>query len=204
MHGKNILKAGLPLGEAQKVMILLHGRGGTAEGMLPLAGELNIEKYAILAPQAARNTWYPYSFLMPIHMNQPWLGQAIEMLASMEASLVDQGYKPLDIYFGGFSQGACLSLEYTAQNAKNYGGVIAFTGGLIGDKIEEERYNGDFNKTMVFIGTSDPDEHVPVSRVFETDEVMKKLHADTNIHIYKDMGHTINKDEIDRVNQLFF
>jgi len=204
MHGKEIITSGLPIEKAKKVLILLHGRGGSAQNIIQLTNDLKLNNFAILVPQASRNTWYPYSFMMPQAMNEPWLGHALKMLAEMESSVLGQGYNSDDIYFAGFSQGACLSLEYTARNAKQYGGVIAFTGGLIGDKINETLYSGDFKNTPVFIGTSDPDPHVPVDRVYETDHVFKKLKADTHIHIYREMGHTIIQDELDRVNQIFF
>lgn len=204
MHGKDIITSGLSVEKAEKVLILLHGRGGSAQNMIHITNDLKLNDFAVLAPQASRNTWYPYTFMMPQAMNDPWLGHALKMLSEIESSILDQGFKSEDIFFSGFSQGACLSLEYSARNAKKYGGVIAFTGGLIGDKVNEALYSGDFENTPVFIGTSDPDPHVPVERIYETDTVFKKLNADTHIHIYKEMGHTIIQDELDRVNQIFF
>lgn len=204
MHPKNIITAGKLPSESEKAIILLHGRGGSAEDMTFIAGRLQIDDFAVLIPRANRNTWYPYSFLMPEERNQPWLDGALDLLSGLEAELQEEGIPSSSIYFAGFSQGACLSLEYTARNAKKYGGVIAFTGGLIGDKIHEDKYRGDFQGTKIFIGSGDPDSHIPVKRVRETELLLKKLNARTSVYIYPEIGHTIIKEELDTVNRLFF
>ena len=204
MHSKKIFTAGKPISEAKKVLIMIHGRGAFAEDILSLGGYFSLNDYALLAPQATNNTWYPFSFLAPVQQNEPWLSSALNVLNEVVSDLNKDGIASDNIYFLGFSQGACLTLEYVTRNARKWGGVVAFTGGLIGDKIYEENYNGDFLNTPVFIGTSDPDPHVPVERVHASSAIIKNMHADITTKIYPDMGHTISKDEIDQANNLIF
>ena len=204
MHQKNILTAGKELQPGSKVLVLLHGRGGSAEDILSLSAHLNVSDFTLIAPQANNNTWYPYSFLAPPVQNEPWLSSALALLNELVDDLYNKGVSPENIYFSGFSQGACLTLEFVTRNANKYGGVVAFTGGLIGDKIYSENYKGDFQGTPVFIGTSDPDPHVPVERVYATTNILKNMNADVTEKIYNNMGHTINQDEIENANKLVF
>lgn len=204
MHTKDIRSAGKPFTEAGKALIMIHGRGGSAEDILSIASHLQVQDFALLAPQATNSTWYPYSFLMPPEQNEPGLSSALQIISDLEMDLNEQGIGAENLYFLGFSQGACLCLEYIARNAKKYGGAVAFTGGLIGDKIYEENYVGDFKNTPVFIGTSDPDPHVPVTRVEATEEILKKLNAKATVKVYKNMGHTISQDEVNLANSLIF
>ena len=204
MHQKNIILAGKEIAPANKALIMLHGRGGSAEDILSLSSHLAVNDFTILAPQATGNTWYPYSFLAPPSQNEPWLSSALGLLREIVDDLLDKGVPVENIYFAGFSQGACLTLEFVTRNAANYGGVAAFTGGLIGDKIYNENYKGDFKNTPVFIGTSDPDPHIPVERVYATTNILKQMHAAVTEKIYPNMGHTINQDEINQVNKLLF
>jgi phospholipase/carboxylesterase len=204
MHEKRIFSAGKALNEAEKALVMVHGRGAFAEDILSLAGYFNIKDYALLAPQATNNTWYPYSFLAPPQQNEPWLSSALDILKQVEADILAAGISSNNIYFLGFSQGACLMLEFITRYAKKRGGAVAFTGGLVGDKIYKENYSGDFLQMPVFIGSSDPDVHVPVERVRETVTVLKNMHADVTIKIYPGMGHTISTDEIEKANTLIF
>lgn len=204
MHTKDIRTAGKPAAEANKALIMIHGRGGSAEDILSLASHLQVQDYALLAPQATGHTWYPYSFMAPPAQNEPGFSSALQVLSELEKDLNKQGISADRIYFLGFSQGACLTLEYVTRNAKKYGGVVAFTGGLIGDKVYSENYRGDFAATPVYIGTSDPDPHVPVERVQATEEVLQKMNADVTVKVYKNMGHTISQDEVDMANNLVF
>jgi len=204
MHQKKIVTAGKKLSEANKVLIMIHGRGGSAEDILSLASYLSVDDFALLAPQATNNTWYPYSFMAPPKQNEPWLSSALSLLQEVVQDVERAGIPSSNIYFLGFSQGACLTLEFVTRNAKQYGGVVAFTGGLIGDKIYPENYKGSFNNTLVFIGSSDPDMHVPVERVYATANIMKDMQADVTEKVYHNMGHTINQDEIDQANKLVF
>jgi len=204
MHQKNIFTAGKNIAEAKKVLVMIHGRGAFAEDILSLAGYFNINDYAIIAPQATNNTWYPYSFLVPPQQNEPWLSSALDLLNEVVADINQQGIGSEHIYFLGFSQGACLMLEFITRHANKWGGAVAFTGGLIGDKIYPENYTGDFAGTEIFIGTSDPDPHVPVERVHATVSILRGLHADVTEKVYPDMGHTINQDEITNANTIIF
>lgn len=204
MHQKNIIAAGKELTATSKVLILLHGRGGSAEDILSLSSYLNVNDFTLLAPQATNNTWYPYSFLAPPSQNEPWLSSALELLKELLDDILNKGVPTENIYFTGFSQGACLTLEFVTRNANKYGGVAAFTGGLIGDKIYSENYKGDFGGTPIFIGSSNPDPHVPVERVYATTTILKDMNAVVTEKVYNNMGHTINQDEIDNANKLVF
>ncbi|WP_205510529.1 alpha/beta hydrolase [Longitalea arenae] len=204
MHTKQVIRTGKQTGEATKALIMIHGRGGSAEDILGLAEYLPVNDFALFAPQATNNTWYPYSFLAVPKDNEPWLSSALDLLKEVVADVEATGIKKENIYFLGFSQGACLTLEFVSRNASRYGGAVAFTGGLIGDKIYEQNYSGDFAGTPIFIGTSDPDPHVPVERVHASAEILSGLHAQVTKKIYKNMGHTINQDEINLVRELIF
>ena len=204
MHTKNIVAAGQPITSESKVLILLHGRGATAEDILSLSHYLNVKDFALLAPQATNNSWYPQSFLAPPAQNEPWLSSAISILNEVVEDVLSKGVTEQQIYFAGFSQGACLTLEYITRNARQYGGAVAFTGGLVGDKLYTENYAGDFKQMPIFIGTSDPDPHVPVQRVLASETQLKKMHANVQVKVYPTMGHTINDDEIKRANELVF
>jgi phospholipase/carboxylesterase len=200
MHKKEFITAGQSLETASKVLIMMHGRGGSAEDILGLSDHLQVKDFAIVAPKATHNTWYPYSFLMPPQQNEPWLSSALQVIKEIVNDLVAKGVTRQLIYFLGFSQGACLTLEFVTRNATRFGGVVALTGGLIGDKIYEQNYAGNFDGTKIFIGTSDPDPHVPVQRVHDSELILRKLNAAVTVKVYKGMGHTINQDELDAAN----
>jgi len=204
MHKLNLIRSGLDAKEADKALVMLHGRGGRAEDFLGLVDELEVEGFAIVAPQANHNTWYPYSFMAPISQNEPFLTSALEMLKEVVDNLISLGITEDRIYFVGFSQGACLTLEFVARNAKKYGGVAAFTGGLIGDQIYKDNYSGDFHQTPIFIGTGDPDPHVPVERIYASVETLEGLSASVTTKVYPGRPHTISTDELNLVNQLIF
>jgi phospholipase/carboxylesterase len=204
MHTKKIISAGKELTKNSKVLIMLHGRGANAEDILSLSSYLNVNDFTVLAPQATNNTWYPYSFLAPPSQNEPWLSSALNILKDLIDELKNKNIATESIYFLGFSQGACLTLEFVTRNADKYGGVVAFTGGLIGDKIYNENYKGDFQKTPIFIGSSNPDPHVPVERVYATTNILKNMNADVIEKVYLNMGHTINQDEINNANKIVF
>jgi phospholipase/carboxylesterase len=204
MHKKNIAAKGKELNKDSKVLVLVHGRGGSAEDILSLAAYLNADDFSLLAPQATNNTWYPYSFLAPPAQNEPWLSSALSLLKELVTELNGKGIPAENIYFAGFSQGACLTLEFVTRNANRYGGVAAFTGGLIGDKLYRENYRGDFGGTPVFIGTSNPDPHVPVERVYATANILREMNAAVTEKVYANMGHTISQDEIDQANKFVF
>jgi phospholipase/carboxylesterase len=201
MHTLQVIKKGR---DAEKVLVLLHGRGGSAEDILSLADELPVGHFELLAPQAAAHSWYPYSFLAPVQQNEPWLSSALGVLKRLVSDTMALGIKQENIYFTGFSQGACLMLEFLARNGERYGGAAAFTGGLIGDQLYPQHYSGDFKGTPIFIGTSDPDPHVPVPRVHETSALLTKMHANVLEKVYPGMGHTITADEIKTASRHVF
>lgn len=204
MHTKNIISKGKELNKDSKVLIMIHGRGGSAEDILSLASYLDVKDFSLIAPQATNNTWYPYSFLAPPAQNEPWLSSALNILKELVNEIMSKEIPIENIYFLGFSQGACLTLEFVTRNANKYGGVAAFTGGLIGDRIYNENYKGDFQSTPIFLGTSDPDPHVPVERVYATTNILRDMNAAVTEKVYTNMGHTISQDEIDNANAIVF
>lgn len=201
-HSKQIKESGIPLSEAKKAIIMLHGRGANAESIMSLASQLNLSDAAILAPQATNNSWYPYSFLAPLEDNQPALDSALKLIDDVVEQILSAGIPKNKLYFLGFSQGACLALEYTARHAADYGGVIAFTGGLIGEVLNPDKYSGDFVHTPVFITTGNPDPHVPLTRVQESVDILEKLNAEVSLRVYNGRPHTIQSQEIDLANKL--
>lgn len=200
-HRKQFIKAGKPFAETNKALLMIHGRGSNAQDIISLQQYLNIDDMAIYAPQATNNSWYPYSFMAPDANNQPALDAALGLIHAAVADLIENGITEENIYFLGFSQGACLTLEYVGRHAKKYGGVIAFTGGLIGEELVESHYTGDFEQTPFLITTSDPDPHVPVSRVAESVAVLKGLGAEVTLEIYKGKLHSISQAEIALANK---
>jgi phospholipase/carboxylesterase len=204
MHIKEYITAGKDLKQAKKALIMLHGRGAQASDILSLAPHLQVSDYALVAPQATNYTWYPYSFMANPNHNEPWLSSALDVVGEVVKDIEAAGIPKENIYFLGFSQGACLTLEYVTRNATKWGGVVAFTGGLIGDVLYTEKYKGDFAGTPVFIGTSDPDPHVPVRRVQDSTRILQGLHANVTEKVYPNMGHTVSQGEIDQANKLVF
>lgn len=203
-HQLDILYAGTPLEQADKALIMLHGRGADPESILTLSRLLNVEGYALLAPRATNHTWYPLSFLAPVADNEPWLSSAIDVVKQTVDTVLQSGIKAENTYLLGFSQGACLALEFTARHARRYGGIAAFTGGLIGKEIDRSNYSGDFQQTPIFLGTSDPDFHVPVERVYASANIVREMNADVTEKVYLNRGHTISEDEIEQVNRVIF
>ena len=194
--GQPVLTRGAALADARLAAILLHGRGASAEDILGLAAEFRVSDVAYLAPEAAGQTWYPYSFLSPMDRNEPGLGSALGVVASLVASLEARGVPAHRVALLGFSQGACLALEFAARNARRYAGVAGLSGGLIGPPGTPRAYGGSFDGTPVFLGCSDVDPHIPVARVHESAEVFRRMGASVDERIYPGMGHSINADEI--------
>ena len=203
-HQKQIATAGTPLAQAKGALVLLHGRGGTARNIISLASEFNLTDFTIFAPQATNQSWYPYSFMAPVEENQPALNSALQVIGQTVEEIITAGVTADKIYFAGFSQGACLTLEYIARNAQRFGGAVAFTGGLVGEKLQLSNYKGDFAGTPILISTGDPDPHVPLSRVEESVAVLKNLGAEVTLKVLKGRPHTILREEIELANQLIF
>jgi phospholipase/carboxylesterase len=197
-----VLAAGSPLGQATAAMILVHGRGATAEDILSLGRELDRPDLAYLAPQAEGYSWYPYSFLAPMERNEPGLSNGLALLGHLVERLGAEGIPPERTVLLGFSQGACLTLEYAARNARRFGGVAGLSGGLIGPPGTPRDYSGSLDGTPVFLGCSDRDPHIPLERVKETTEVLTRMGATVTERIYPAMGHTVNEDELERVRGL--
>jgi len=201
-RGQAVLTRGPEPADARLTVILVHGRGASAEDILELAEELHCGDVAWLAPQAAGHTWYPYTFLAPLPQNEPGLSSALDVLARLLASIHDQGVDSERIGLLGFSQGACLALEFAARHAGHYAGVFALSGGLIGPHGTPRNYPGSFAGTPVFLGCSDADPHVPLERVRESSEVFRRMNAKVDERIYPRMGHTVTQDELLAIQML--
>jgi phospholipase/carboxylesterase len=191
-----VLRKGHALEKARGAVILLHGRGASAADILGLADELQVPDLAYLAPEAAGNTWYPYSFLAPVERNEPWLTSALQLVASILENLSSSGIGHNQVAFVGFSQGACLATEFVARYPSRYGGLVAFTGGLIGPEGTVFHYSGNLDGTPCFLGSGDPDPHVPWERVLESASVLRALGGKVTLKRYPGMPHTVSSDEI--------
>ncbi|MGO4684518.1 alpha/beta hydrolase [Hyphomicrobium sp. 2TAF46] len=197
-----VIGAGAPIGAARAAMIMVHGRGASARSILELAGAFDARDVAYIAPEAQSGSWYPYSFMSPISRNEPYLTNALQTLSGVVEDLEREGVPSERIVLLGFSQGACLALEFAARNARRFGGVIALSGGLIGPEGTPRNYPGSLAGTPVFLGCSDVDSHIPLARVHESTDVLRKLGGDVTEKIYPGMGHTIVQDEVDHVKKI--
>src|ERR1700730_4182029 len=191
-----VLKRGTPLNAAKGAVVFLHGRGASAEDILGLAQDFDLPDLAYLAPEAAEHTWYPYSFLSPIEQNQPWLDSALKLVEYTVDRAIEVGIERRKIAIIGFSQGACLATEFVAGHAARYGGLVAFTGGLIGPPGTKFAYSGELSGTPCFLGAGNPDAHVPWKRVEESASVLSVLGGAVTSRRYPGLPHTINEDEI--------
>ncbi len=201
-HGQPVMRAGRDIADAAATMILIHGRGATADSILQLAHEFQRDDFAYLAPQAARSTWYPQSFLAPIAQNEPFLSSALALFDTIVEEVLAAGVAAERLMLLGFSQGACLTTEYAARHPRRYGGIVGLTGGLIGPDDTPRDYDGSLEGTPVFLGSSDPDFHIPVARVDETERVLAGMGATVTKRIYPGMGHTVNEDELEHVRAI--
>jgi len=196
-----VVQAGDPLGTARAAMILLHGRGASAEDIMTVAAELTQPGFAYLAPQAAGNAWYPNPFTATLESNEPYLSSALETIETLLAR-VEETIPAQRVILLGFSQGACLTLEFAARHARRYGGVVGLSGGLIGPDGTPRDYPGGFDGTPAFLGCSDVDPHIRADRVLEAGEVYKRLGAQATVRLYPGMGHTVSQEEIDSVREI--
>jgi predicted esterase len=197
-HGSRpVVLDGTPLEEAKAAMILVHGRGAAPESILELAHALEPDGFALLAPAAAGNTWYPHSFLAPTEMNEPGLSSALKVLAGLVERCAAEGIPRERIVLMGFSQGACLASEFARRNPGRYGGILVFSGGVIGPPgTDWDTSGGNFEGTPVFLGCSDVDHHVPLERIHDTTRVFEAMGASVDTRIYPGMGHLVNADEV--------
>jgi predicted esterase len=197
-----VLTAGAPVESAAGAVILVHGRGANAADILGLAQAIDRPAFAFLAPDAAGHAWYPHPFTAPRSINQPWLGSALSLIGRLIADIAGKNMPAERIVLLGFSQGACLSLEYAARNPRRYGGVVALSGGLIGDVVTGGDYPGSLAGTPAFLGCSDMDPFIPLARVQESSAIMRKLECEVTERIYRGAGHTVVADEIEAVQRI--
>jgi predicted esterase len=197
-----IYAAGAKLEEASAAMILIHGRGASAEDILSLSTHLDYPGVAYLAPQAEDYTWYPNRFIFPVEQNEPYLSAALAKVDGLVKQVEARGIPTEKIFIGGFSQGACLASEYVIRNPKKYGGLLAFSGGYIGQMGLMREPVGDLGGMPAFLGCSDTDPHIPLQRVQETTSLLKAMGAEVTERIYPNMDHTINDDELELARKL--
>ena len=199
--GQPVLLAGQPLEKAAAAMILVHGRGASAHDIMTIAAEVAEPGFAYLAPEAAGNAWYPNRFMEPLESNEPWLSSALETVGRVLA-MVEEHLPAESVILLGFSQGACLALEFAARNARRYGALVGFSGGLIGPDDTPRDYPGSLEGTPVFLGCSDVDPHIPAGRVLETAEILERLGGKVTVKLYPGLGHEVNADELDHLRQM--
>lgn len=203
MHrGQPVLTAGAPLAGARAAVIMVHGRGASARDILLLAEEWRADYVAYLAPQAANSTWYPNRFIAPVATNEPWLSSALASLEDVLQTVADAGIAADRTVLLGFSQGGCLALEFAARNPRRYGAVVGLSAGLIENGDKPRTYSGALAGTPVFLGCSDVDFHIALERVERTAEILAHLGSEVDKRIYRNMGHTVVRDEIEAVQQI--
>lgn len=203
MHrGLPLVAAGAPLAQAQVAMVMVHGRGASARDILMLAQEWHAVDVAYLAPQAANGTWYPNRFVAPVATNEPWLSSALECVGDVLQQIAAAGIAAERTLLLGFSQGGCLALEYAARHPQRYGGVVSLSAGLIENGDKPRSYSGSLAGTPILLGCSDVDFHVPLDRVERSADVLLGLGAEVDKRIYRNLGHTVNRDEVEAVQQL--
>ena len=194
--GQPVVSAGVPLGQAPAVVIMVHGRNAGPENILDLVPKLARPGLTYLAPAAAGRTWYPLSFMAEIEKNEPGISSGLAMLEALVSRVESAGVPRSRVVMLGFSQGACLTSEFAVRHAARYGGFVLFTGGLIGPPGTRWDYPGDFGGTPIFLGSGDPDSHVPVSRVRESAEIFTRMGAHVTTRIYPGRGHFVSDDEV--------
>jgi predicted esterase len=198
-----VLQAGAALNAADLAMVLLHGRGGSAEEILELGSAFHMQNVAYVAPQAAGNTWYPLSFLVPRKMNEPYLSSALAKVESVVQSLQEAGFGRERIVVGGFSQGGCLATEFVASHPARYGGLVAFTGGLIGPPGSlQSSPNGELTGTPALLCSGDPDPHVPWTRIEESAAILSGMGATVTTRRYPGRPHTVTQEELELARNL--
>jgi phospholipase/carboxylesterase len=196
-HGTQaIVSMGTPLADSAGVLILLHGRGGTAEDILGLGEAIAPEKWAMLAPQASGNSWYPFSFLAPREQNEPYLTSALGRIQAAVDTALAAGVAAEKIAIAGFSQGACLATEFVGRNPRRYAALLAFTGGLIGPLGAPIQLTGDLAGTPVLFSSGDPDPHVPWARVQQSADLLQEIGGRVTIRRYPGKPHSVTGEEL--------
>ncbi len=197
-----LVTAGTPVTDAEAAVVLVHGRGATARSIVQMTDEFDQSRVVYLAPQAARNTWYPNAFTAPVEANEPGRSSGLQAIDDAVTEANDAGIPTERILVLGFSQGACLASEYVARNPTRYGGLAVLSGGLIGETVDPDSYEGDLEGTPAFLGCSDVDPHIPEKRVHDSAAILAQLNGDVTKRLYEGMGHGVNQDEIEHVSRM--
>jgi predicted esterase len=201
-EGQPVLTAGAPLGSARGAVLMVHGRGASARDILTIAAALDRPTVSYVAPQAEGSAWYPFSFMAPLEQNQPWLDDALALLDRLVGQITEAGVPPERLAVLGFSQGACLMLEYAARHPRRYGALLALSGGLIGPPGANLDHPGSLAGTPAFLGCSDVDPHIPKQRVLDTATALEQQGAVVTVRLYPGMGHEVNEDELEQVRRM--
>lgn len=188
---------GAPLNQASAALIMIHGRGGSSQDMLALWEYIETAGVAVLVPEAVGNTWYPHPFMQPREQNEPWLTSALAAVRRQVDAVVRAGISTERLYLLGFSQGACLTTQFVAENPARYAGVFGLSGGLIGPPGTEFAFEGDLAGTPVYLGCSNVDPHIPEQRVRETADVLEHLGGSVTMQLFEDAPHTVMQEEIE-------
>jgi phospholipase/carboxylesterase len=194
--GQPLAARGAPLANAKAAVIMVHGRGASARSILELAPLIEAPGVAFLAPSANGGTWYPLGFMSPIAQNEPGITSGISVVSALIEEVVTAGIPEERIVLLGFSQGACLASTTAQRRPARYGGVLVFSGGLIGPPGTAWSAEGSFAGTPIFLGCSDRDAHIPEPRVRESAAHFERMGAAVTCRIYEGMGHLVNEDEI--------
>ena len=200
MHNVNIIEKGTSLENASRAMILLHGRGGTADDIMSISDYFSGKSWFFTAPQAEGYEWYPHSFMAPAQMNEPWLDDAVGLVKNLIDNVAEKIPRE-KIFILGFSQGACLAAETAARYADRYGGIFILTGGLAGEVVDPGKYSGDFKGTKVYISNSDADPHIPLSRSVETRDLLKEMGGDVLLDVFPGKAHSVDLRELDNARK---
>ena len=202
-HGvEPVILSGSPIDKARAAIVLVHGRGGSPDSMLALAGELKTDGLALVVPAAAGGTWYPLPFLAPLEQNEPHLSSALTKLEAVVEELAAKGLASSKVLLLGFSQGACLALDFAGRNARRWGGVAGLSGGLIGPPGHMWNFLGSLSGTPIFLGCSEADPHIPATRLEETTVELRRIGGDVDLRVYRGLGHAVNEDEVLRVQEM--
>lgn len=201
-YDQPVIFSGAEISKAKAGMIMIHGRGADAENILTLSGVLDVENFVYAAPQAKNNSWYPLSFLAPLQDNEPYITSGLNIITSTLNYLNERRIATERIFLLGFSQGACLVLEYCSRYPRKFGGIVGLSGGLIGPAGLSRKISGSLKRTKIFLGCGDVDTHIPVERVDFTEEYLRRMDGEVIKKIYQGMGHTVNNDEIENVKEL--
>ncbi|QRV16601.1 dienelactone hydrolase family protein [Haloterrigena salifodinae] len=202
--GQPLLAAGAPALAAEAALVVCHGRGATAQGVINLFEPVSRHGLAVLAPQAERSRWYPRSAAALRTENEPWLSSSVDCVAATLGAAAEIGIPPERTVLAGFSQGACVAAEYVRRNPNRYGGLAVLSATLPGSDAELEAtdIDGSLAETPVLLGYGAEDPHVDPSRVAATAQIFERADAAVDERRYPETGHEVTDDEFAAIGAL--